>query len=467
MEDSTNVLVNDYTEIVRRLPLKLRLAYGIGHILNDICASMWFTYLLVFFHFVLGFSHFMSGMILLIGQVADALATPFVGLHSDKNDDFCLCRYGKRKTWHLFGTICILLSFPFIFSPCIGCEGAHQWAQLIYYAAFVVIFQFGWAAVQISHLSLIPDLTPTEHERTELTAIRYSFTVFSNVLVYCIMWGVLHITNENIPESQIGPSDAYKFQHIVFLGIAIGFLTSVIFHIYVKEGAASDSAGPLRRNTRTASTLLKDSRLYQVACVYMPTRLFVNLSQIYIPLYLTETLNLAATSLAITPLTIFLSSFVTSLIIERLNRKLGRQISYSFGVLLGVCACVWIWFGKGDAYVTYEIYPVSILLGAGGSIMLVTSLGITADLIGQSTESGAFVYGVMSFTDKLCNGLAVIVIQYLRCSDDCPNYYRDVLSFACGGAAVVGLSVIFFIKPFTYENGPWIQESHQSMKIHL
>lgn len=45
--------------------------------------------------------------------------------------------------------------------------------------------------------------------------------------------------------------------------------------------------------------------------------------------------------------------------------------------------------------------------------MLVTSLGITADLIGRNTENGAFVYGVMSFMDKLSNGFAVMLIQYL------------------------------------------------------
>ena len=86
-----------------RLSKKTKLAYGVGHILNDICASMWFTYLLVYFHLVLGFSPTYAGLVLLIGQVADAVATPFVGLHSDKNDDFWLCRYGKRKTWHLTG----------------------------------------------------------------------------------------------------------------------------------------------------------------------------------------------------------------------------------------------------------------------------------------------------------------------------------------------------------------------------
>lgn len=102
MDDTTEVLVENQLQQTR-LQFKHKLAYGIGHILNDVCASIWFTYLLVYFEKVLLFSATNAGLVLLIGQVADALATPFVGLHSDIEDDFWLCRYGKRKTWHLIG----------------------------------------------------------------------------------------------------------------------------------------------------------------------------------------------------------------------------------------------------------------------------------------------------------------------------------------------------------------------------
>ena len=54
-----------------------------------------------------------------------------------------------------------------------------------------------------------------------------------------------------------------------------------------------------------------------------------------------------------------------------------------------------------------------MFIGTAGSFMLVTSLGITADYIGDSSEGGAFVYGLMSFTDKLGNGLVVMIIQYM------------------------------------------------------
>ena len=119
------------------------------------------------------------------------------------------------------GTICVLVSFPFLFMPAIGLEvkecenhsiidettqsttttgsttsipecvgeGAH--AVTAYYSAFVVLFQFGWATVQISHLSMIPDITSCENARMTLTSVRYAATVMSNIFVYCVTWILL------------------------------------------------------------------------------------------------------------------------------------------------------------------------------------------------------------------------------------------------------------------------------------
>jgi hypothetical protein len=73
---------------------------------------------------------------------------------------------------------------------------------------------------------------------------------------------------------------------------------------------------------------------------------------------------------------------------------------------------------NADIYICYYLYPDMLYMcvfcpcsGAGSSVMLVTSLGITADLIGPNIDSGAFVYGIMSFMDKLSNGVAVTLIQ--------------------------------------------------------
>jgi len=57
----------------------LKLAYGTGHVLNDLTACIWFTYLLIFFHEVIGFSNSMAGSIMVVGQLADGCATVFIG----------------------------------------------------------------------------------------------------------------------------------------------------------------------------------------------------------------------------------------------------------------------------------------------------------------------------------------------------------------------------------------------------
>ena len=155
------------------VPIWIKLAYGTGHVLNDLCASMWFTYLLIFFHKVLGFPHVIAGALLTIGQAADGLSTLFVGSVSDSDTRLILCtRYGNRKSWHLIGTVCVLFSFAFIFSKCIQCSDASVYAQMGYYAVFIIIFQFGWAATQVSHLAIIPELTSCKNENTSLTSVR-------------------------------------------------------------------------------------------------------------------------------------------------------------------------------------------------------------------------------------------------------------------------------------------------------
>lgn len=162
----------DRPMIRRPLTRVTKLSYGVGHVLNDLCASMWFSYLLIYFHKVVIFNNVDAGIFLLAGQIADGLATPFVGIQSDKTEDV---KYGKRKIWHLGGTIAVAITFPFIFDLCVyDCANNPRWTLFVYYIPFIVLFQFGWASTQISHLALIPDLATTTNEKVLLNAIRYS-----------------------------------------------------------------------------------------------------------------------------------------------------------------------------------------------------------------------------------------------------------------------------------------------------
>ena len=72
--------------------------FGTGHIMNDMCASLWFTYLLLYYEKVINLGAVYAGIILLVGQIADGIATIVVGILSDRETNLRVClKYGKRK----------------------------------------------------------------------------------------------------------------------------------------------------------------------------------------------------------------------------------------------------------------------------------------------------------------------------------------------------------------------------------
>ncbi|XP_069678497.1 major facilitator superfamily domain-containing protein 12-like [Periplaneta americana] len=425
------------------LPLSLRAAYGLGHIFNDISAAMWFSYTLLFLQMVLGMHPTLAGTMLLIGQLADGFATPIVGYMSD--------RVGSRKAWHITGSILVLVSFPLIFAPCPGCSNSASssptWLMAVYYAALIIVFQGAWAVVQISHLAMIPDLTPTQHGRAELTAIRYTASVCSSVAVYIITWCVFHAT-KGTGLDKIGPDDAFKFRDVVIIGIVIGIITNSLFHIGLRKVNTQAMQSLIIEHdvpeTRRILSYFHSPTLFQVAFLYVTSRLFLTISLVYMPLYLNESLNKGTELIATVPLVCYLSSFTASIGIKYFNNYYGSKLSYLFGAIISISGCLWLRFGMIPQLLTFSIYGVAVFLGAGSSITMVTSLCITADLIGTHTENGAFVYGIVTFADKMLNGIAVMIIENMKCATSglCPHYYRDILVYVCGSSAVLGLIVL-------------------------
>lgn len=108
------------------------------------------------------------------------------------------------------GTALVLMTFPLIFAICPFCDVFPSWWKLTYFSIIILIFQFGWPVVQITHLSMIPELSRTQRDRSDLTATRYSASICSNVIVYIVTWAVLHIHTSF--ENKITPVDWPKFR---------------------------------------------------------------------------------------------------------------------------------------------------------------------------------------------------------------------------------------------------------------
>lgn len=180
-----------------------KLGFAFGHVFNDLVAGVWYSYVLLFLEGVQQFSGPQAGAILMLGQVADAISTPIVGILTDK--------FGTKRKWHIFGTLGVLMTFPPLFSICPFCEDFTAWWKFSYYAIIILIFQFAWPVVQISHMGMIPEISRTERERSDLTAMIYSAMIISVLTLFGVTWAVIHAEEDN-GDNKITPSDGTKFR---------------------------------------------------------------------------------------------------------------------------------------------------------------------------------------------------------------------------------------------------------------
>lgn len=63
------------------------------------------------------------------------------------------------------------------------------------------------------------------------------------------------------------------------------------------------------------------------------------------------------------------------------------QITYLIGACLTLIACTWIYFSNYHGFKEWGIFGVAIVIGLASSTILITSLAITNDMIGQNTVS--------------------------------------------------------------------------------
>lgn len=151
------------------IPIKRKLGYSVGHAFNDLTASMWYTYLIAYFHEVKNFNDTLAGTLMMIGQSVDAVLTPLVGLASDNSKSGCF-NIGRRKSWHLIGN-----SFRIIYFKKYIC---YLITSFFFTGSFILFKgRFVAALDSLSSLSLVGSalVSPTGHNSyTTYPSLLYS-----------------------------------------------------------------------------------------------------------------------------------------------------------------------------------------------------------------------------------------------------------------------------------------------------
>ncbi|KAL2895426.1 Major facilitator superfamily domain-containing protein 12 [Bienertia sinuspersici] len=394
--------------------------YGVGHMLNDITSACWFTYLLVFLTDI-GLPPGDAAIVMLSGQVADGFMTAFSGELID--------RFGRFKIWHGAGSLLVAISFSSVFGGCIPCKifGTDSSAlETIGYSLFAAIFNIGWAATQVSHMSMVNCMTLNATSRVVLASCRNAFTMVANLGLYAVAFIVFGLS-----KSSTHADIENQYRWIAYSSIFIGCCFVSIFLIGTKEPRLKHCV-PGKVYARIEWTYWFHKVLYyQVALVYVLARLVTNVSQSFLAFYVIDDLQMALSSKALVPAIIYICSFIVSIILQEMSWTGCRlKTYYSIGCVL------WIFCGVAILFLPQTLsgymYIISIVIGIANALIMVTGVGMQSALVGQDLNGCAFVYGSLSFMDKMSCGVVLYLLESYQStvSSNTEVLHSTMLSFS-------------------------------------
>ena len=199
--------------------------------------------------------------------------------------------------------------------------------------------------------------------------------------MYVILWIYLGVNSSGC----IDASDSYIFRNSALICLGAGGCSSLVFHLTIKSsllnktkqakklqvssednGMKLDTAN-VENSTNFNGTISEihhrqpmrkkdwflEPQFYQVGCLYMFTRLFVNSTQVFMPFYLQITLQLEAIYVAVIPLTMYLAGLPSAFLMKFVTKHIGKKLAYGISCVIGGSGCIWVHFGM--LYIYYKL----------------------------------------------------------------------------------------------------------------
>jgi len=158
-----------------RLPLGIKLSYGIGDIANNIFIVTTGMYLLFFLTNVVGVNPALAGIMLLFPKLWDVISDPIMGVISDVTHS----RFGRRRVYLLYGAVPFGISFFILFLvPGFQTEFANALQVSLLFALACTFFTI----VNVPYASMVPEMSDDYNERLSITSFRMSFASIGALL---------------------------------------------------------------------------------------------------------------------------------------------------------------------------------------------------------------------------------------------------------------------------------------------
>jgi GPH family glycoside/pentoside/hexuronide:cation symporter len=381
-----------------KLPVKVKLGFGVC----DLGGNLYFTvvafWLLNYLTDTVGLAAGLAGTVILIGKIWDAVTDPLVGWLSDRTRS----RWGRRRPYILFGAFPLGILMLVMFTN----PGLRDQSQLFVWglAAFCLLGT-ALTVVNIPYSALTPELTRDFHERTSLNGYRSIFMIM----------GTLLGAGAALPLVGLFASRSTGWTVAGGVFGAVMTITALITFFAVREPAGGQ---PSRQKGFLASYLLvfKNRAFLSLLAAFLLHITAVTLvSGIMVFYFKYLYLNEPMTTPALLVLLLTTMAFIP--VSVRVSRRIGKQRTYLFGLLIIAAACLAIF-----AFAHVWGMPFFFAAGFVAGIGLSTTYTIPWSMIPDTVEydvaetgtrrEGAY-YGVWTFVTKIGQALAAFLMGWV------------------------------------------------------
>lgn len=170
------------------LPLRIKLAYGLGSVAYGIKDNGFAYFLLLFYGTVVGLEPALAGTALLIALLFDAVSDPLVGYWSDNTRS----RLGRRHPFMYASALPVAMCYDPLWQP-------PDWGDqglFFYLLGFAILIRTLITFFETPSSAFMPELTQDYDERTTVQAWRHFFGWAGGASLAVIMFGVLLVPTD-------------------------------------------------------------------------------------------------------------------------------------------------------------------------------------------------------------------------------------------------------------------------------
>lgn len=382
-----------------KLSLSTKLAYGAGDMGAGITTILISFTLLFFLTEVAGLDTGLAATVLMFGKVWDAINDPVIGMLSDRTRS----RWGRRRSWMLFGSLPFGLSF-FLYwlVPHFSADpDVNKWALFAYYILVSIFFQTAYTAVNLPYTALTPELTQDYDERTSLNSFRFAFSIGGSILA--LILGVVL--------TQLIPDESARY--VILGGIcALLSMLSLYWCIFGVQERYQTPSEPTSLSLISQFKIALSNRPFQfVIGIYLFSWLALQLTTAVIPYFVVSWMR--RDSFFEVALIVQIVAMIMLFVWSALSKLWGRKAVYFISMGFWITAQVGLFFLPRDR--TDFMFFLAALAGVGVATAYLIPWSMLTDVIdldelntGQRRE-GIF-YSCMVFLQKLGLGLGIFFV---------------------------------------------------------